>query len=125
MARHSPSMIPSSRSGRNRRWNAITAFQLIADVIAESFKREQEGGVRPEGIDEIAGRARQGKAPLGQRFPRKQLAGILLAGGRDVGMADDIATTDAVAVLDPRDQRDEGGDLARRERRDSQIRDQD
>lgn len=25
-ARHSPSMIPSIRSGRNRRWNAITAF---------------------------------------------------------------------------------------------------
>ena len=26
LARHSPSMIPSIRSGRNRRWNAITAF---------------------------------------------------------------------------------------------------
>ena len=25
-ARHSPSMMPSMRSGRNRRWKAITAF---------------------------------------------------------------------------------------------------
>ena len=42
---------------------------------------------------------------------RKQLAGILLARRGDVGMADDIAAADRVALLDRGDQGDQRCDL--------------
>ena len=118
-------MMPSIRSGRKRRWKAITAFCVVGDVIAEALEREQEAGVGPVGVHQVARRARQREAALGQRLPREQLARIFLARRRDVGMADDIAAADAVALLDVGDQRDQRGDLLVGERRDSRIRGRD
>ncbi len=83
----------------------------VGDVIAEALEREQEAGVGPERVDEVARRARQRQAALGQRLPREQLARVFLARRRDVGMADDIAAADAVPLLDVGDQRDQRRDL--------------
>ena len=94
----------------------------VGHVIAEPLEREQEAGVGPIRIDQVAGRARQRQAALGQRVPREQLARILLARRRDVGMADDIAAADPVALLDVGDQRDQRGDLLIGEGRDSRTR---
>ena len=83
----------------------------LGDVIAEALEREQEAGVGPERVDQIARRAGQREAAPGQRLPREQLARILLARRSDVGMADDIAARDSVTVLDRPDQRNQRGDL--------------
>ena len=104
-------MIPSIRSGRKRRWNAITAFCVVGHVIAEALEREQEAGIGPIRVDQVARRARQRQPALGQRVPRKQLARILLARRRDVRMADDIAAADPVPLLDVGDQRNQRRDL--------------
>src|SRR5258707_6667006 len=45
-------------------------FLRVGHVIAEPLEREQEAGVGPIRVDEIASRARQSKAGLGQRWPR-------------------------------------------------------
>jgi hypothetical protein len=73
---------------------------FVSHVIAEPLEREEDAGVGPLGIDEVTRRARQREAPLGERFPREELARILLAHRRDVGMTDDVAAADAVPVLD-------------------------
>jgi hypothetical protein len=110
LARHSPSTMPSIRSGRKRRWKAITAFCVVGHVIAEALEREQEAGVGPKGS--IRSRVGLGSASRAwPARPREQLARILLARRGDVGMADDIAAADAVALLDVGDQRDQRGDL--------------
>src|SRR4051794_17321844 len=51
----------------------------LGHVVTEALKRQQEAGVGPEGVDQVARRARQRQAALGQRLPREQLAGVLLA----------------------------------------------
>ena len=106
LARHSPSMIPSIRSGRKRRWKAITAFSGSVDVVAKPLQREEKAGVGPIRIDEIAGRAWKCQPPLCQRVPGEQLARIFLASRGDVGMADDVAAPYPVPLLDVGDQRD-------------------
>jgi hypothetical protein len=83
----------------------------VGHVIAEALEREQEAGVGPVRVDQVARRARQREPALGQRAPREQLARILLARRGDVGMADDIAAADAVPLLDVGDQRDQRRDL--------------
>ena len=97
----------------------------VGHVIAEPLQREQEAGVGPVGVDQIARRARQREPALGQLPPREQLARILLARRGDVGMADDVAAADAVPLLDVGDQRDDRARSARREIRDSRIRGRD
>ena len=67
----------------------------VGHVIAEPLEREQEAGVGPERVDQVAPGARQRQPPPSQSFPREQLARILLARRRDIGMADDIAAADA------------------------------
>ena len=67
----------------------------VGHVIAEPLEREQEAGVGPERVDEVAPGARQRQPAPGQRLPREELARILLARRGDVGMADDIAAADA------------------------------
>ena len=83
----------------------------LGHVIAEPLEREEEAGVGPERVDQVARRARQRQAALGQRPPREQLARVLLARRRDVGMADDIAAADPVTLLDVGEQRDQRRDL--------------
>ena len=84
---------------------------LIGHIIAEPLEREQEAGVGPIRIDEVARRAWQRQAALGQRVPGKELAGIFLPRRRDIGMANDIAAADAVPFLDVGDERDYRRDL--------------
>src|SRR5438874_3317103 len=57
---------------------------LIGNIIAEPLEREQEARVGPIRVDEVARRTWQSEPAPGQRFPRKQFAGVLLARGRDV-----------------------------------------
>ena len=80
-------------------------------VVAEPLESEQEAGVGPVRVDQVAAGARQGKPALGQLPPRKQLARVLLARRSDVGMADDIAAADAMPVLDVGHQGNQRGDL--------------
>ncbi len=98
---------------------------LVGDVIAEALEREQEAGVGPVRVDQVARRARQREPALGQRVPREQLARVFLARRGDVGMADDIAAADAVPLLDVGDERDQRRDLLVGERRGSRIRGRD
>ena len=111
LARHSPSMMPSMRVGAEAALEGDHRLRRVADVIAEPLEREQEAGVGPERVDQVAGRAGQRQPAAGQRVPREQFARILLARRGDVGMADDIAAADAVPLLDVGDQRDQRRDL--------------
>src|SRR3954447_20024717 len=86
-------------------------FLRLCDVVTETLERQKKAGVGPEGIDQVARRARQCQAPLGKRMPGKQLARILLARRSDVGMADHIAAADPVSLLDVGNERDQRGDL--------------
>src|SRR6476469_48002 len=90
--------------------------QRIADVIAEPFEREQEAGITPRRIEQILGRARQGKAKLRQPRPGEKLPRILLARRRDIGMSDDVAARDTVTLNDVGNERDQRIDLRFRER---------
>src|SRR5690242_3591518 len=51
----------------------------IGHVVAEALERQQEAGVGPVWVDEVARRARQRQAALGQLPPGKELAGVFLA----------------------------------------------
>src|SRR5260221_2271823 len=84
---------------------------LVGNVIAEAFERKQEAGVSPIRVDQVARRARQRKAALGQSMPWEQFAGVFLAPRGDIGMANDVAAADAVTLLDVGDQRDQRSDL--------------
>ena len=44
-------------------------FLGIPDVITEPLECQQEAGVGPERVHQIAGRARQGQAAVGERVP--------------------------------------------------------
>ena len=58
LARHSPSTIPSIMSGRDPALERDHGFLRVGHVIAETLEREQEAGVGPERVDQVAGRAR-------------------------------------------------------------------
>src|SRR5215217_5910151 len=47
-------------------------FLLVGDVVAETLEREEEAGVGPVRVDQVARRARQRQAALGQLPPREQ-----------------------------------------------------
>ena len=92
MARHSPSIIAVDQLGPEAALEGDHRLLRVADVIAEALEREQEAGVGPERVDQVAASGCGSARPtLGQPRPREQLAGILLARRGDVGMADDIA----------------------------------
>ncbi len=59
-------------------------LERVADVVAEALEREQEAGVGPERVDQVALGARQRQAAAGQRLPGKQLAWVLLARRGDI-----------------------------------------
>src|SRR6185437_2631128 len=77
----------------------------------EALERQEETGVGPVRVDQVARRARKRESALGQRVPGEQLARIVLARRRDVRMSDDIAATDPVPLLDVGDERDDRGHL--------------
>src|SRR3954466_12439225 len=79
----------------------------VGHVIAEALQREQEAGVGPIRVDQVARGAWKREAALRERVPGKQLARILLAGWSDIGMADDIAAADAMPLLDVGDEGDQ------------------
>ncbi len=56
----------------------------VGHVIAEPLERKQEARVGPIRIDQVARRARQSEAALGERVPREKLARIFLARRGDV-----------------------------------------
>src|SRR6476661_1138519 len=79
-------------------------FLLVGHVVTEAFERQEEPGVRPIRVDEVARGAGQSQPALGERVPGKELARVLLARRSDVGVADYVAAADAVALLDVSDQ---------------------
>ena len=85
-------------------------FLLIGHIIAEPLEREQEAGVGPIGIDEVAPRTGSARRRLANAS-QEELAGIFLPRGRDIRMANDIAAADAVPFLDVGDKRDYRRDL--------------
>src|SRR5690349_23762631 len=54
-------------------------FLRIGHVITETLEREEEAGVGPVRIDQLARGAREGETALRQRRPREELARILLS----------------------------------------------
>ena len=56
-------------------------FLRVGHVIAEALEREQEAGVGPERVDQVAGWARQGQAALGQACHGNSSPGSSLRAG--------------------------------------------
>src|SRR5690606_23891290 len=78
-------------------------------LVARRQRPAQGGDASGRGVEP------QAVPGLGQTLPRKQLAGILLALGRHVGVADDAGVGDGPAGADVADQRDQRLDLRRGE----------
>ncbi len=84
-------------------------FLRFGDVIAEALEREEEAGVGPERVDQLARRTWQREPTLRERLPGEEVTRVFLAGGCPVGKTDDIASTDAMPLLNVRDERDQRG----------------
>ena len=104
-------------SGRKRRWNAITAFCAVGQRHSRSARAR--GGTRHRSRRVQSGRASElgsARRRLASAAHGNSSPGSSLRRPGDVRMADDIASPDAVPLLDVGDEWDQRGDLLVRKR---------